>query len=133
MIDQNSLSHTRNVEERQWYKVYLYDKYSDFTLLSQDFGANSIHVLETLKSMVPPHISSTDGKSNLVTKAMRPGRKIMPKGPMEHPRHATNSRLLKWSMGSGGPSPGSSLSGPSPQSSGKCIIKLSMIIVVVSV
>lgn len=84
-----------------------------------DFGANSIHVLETLKSMVPPHISSTDGKSNLVTKAMRPGRKIMPKGPMEHPRHATNSRLLKWSMGSGGPSPGSSLSGPSPQSSGE--------------
>lgn len=84
-----------------------------------DFGANSIQVLDTLKSMVPPHISSTDGKPNLAPKAMRPGRKMLPKSDMEHPRHATNSRLLKWSMGSGAPSPGSSLSGPSPQSSGE--------------
>ncbi|KAG0726574.1 Ankyrin repeat and SAM domain-containing protein 6 [Chionoecetes opilio] len=73
------------------------------------FGANSIHVLDTLKSMVPPHISSTEGRPNLAPKAMRPGHKILPKEPVKPPRHATNSRLLRWSMGSGGPSPGSSL------------------------
>ncbi|XP_045621418.1 ankyrin repeat and SAM domain-containing protein 6 isoform X2 [Procambarus clarkii] len=88
-----------------------------------DFGAGSIHVTETMKSMVPPHISPTGGKPGFVSKAMPPGRKILPGGPVEPPRHATNSRLLKWSMGSGGSSPGSSLSGPSLQSSGesKCL------------
>ncbi|KAG7170631.1 Ankyrin repeat and SAM domain-containing protein 6-like [Homarus americanus] len=84
-----------------------------------DFGAGSIHATETMKSMVPPHISPTGGKPGLVPKAMPPGRKILPGGPVEPPRHATNSRLLKWSMGSGGSSPGSSLSGLSPQSSGE--------------
>lgn len=49
---------------------------------------------------------------------MPPGRKILPGGPVEPPRHATNSRLLKWSLVSS-VSPGSSLSAPSPQSSGQ--------------
>lgn len=91
---------------------------SEFPPYPQDFGANSIRVYETLKHMVPPHIS-TNVKPNLMPKAMRPGCKIIPKGTLDPPRHATNSRLLKWSMASGGSSPGSSLSGTSPQSSGK--------------
>lgn len=90
----------------------------EFLPLTQDFGANSIHVYETMKRMVPPHIS-TNVKPILMPKAMRPGCKIIPKVTLEPPRHATNSRLLKWSMTSGGSSPGSSLSGISPQSSGK--------------
>lgn len=98
---------------------YFYATCLEFPPFLQDFGANSIHVYETLKHMVPPHISS-NVKPNLIPKAMRPGCKIIPKGALEPPRHATNSRLLKWSMASGGSSPGSSLSGISPQSSGKC-------------
>ncbi|XP_071537835.1 ankyrin repeat and SAM domain-containing protein 6-like [Panulirus ornatus] len=97
-----------------------------------DFGADSSHVTETMKSMVPPHISPTGGKPGLVPKAMPSGRKILPGSMIEPPRHATNSRLLKWSMASGGSSPGSSLSGPSPQSSGEArglgsILKASML------
>ncbi|KAK4321659.1 hypothetical protein Pmani_007552 [Petrolisthes manimaculis] len=79
-----------------------------------DFGAGSAYVLETMRSMVPPHISPTGFKPT----AMPPGRKILPGGPLEPPRHATNSRLLKWSLVSS-VSPGSSLSAPSPQSSGE--------------
>ena len=72
--------------------------------------------------MVPPLISPTGGKPGFVSKAMAPGQKLSPGGTAEPFRHATNSRLLKSSLGSGGPSPGSSLSGPSPQSSGKFVI-----------
>ncbi|XP_066989494.1 ankyrin repeat and SAM domain-containing protein 6-like [Macrobrachium rosenbergii] len=85
-----------------------------------DFEDGSIYVTETMKNMVPPLISPTGGKPGFVSKAMPPGRKIVPGGPLELPHHATNSHLLKTSLGSGGRlSPGSSLSGPSPQSSGE--------------
>ncbi|XP_068223862.1 ankyrin repeat and SAM domain-containing protein 6-like [Palaemon carinicauda] len=85
-----------------------------------DFEGGSIYVTETMKNMVPPLISPTGGKPGFVSKVMPPGRRIVPGGPVEPPHHATNSHLLKSSMGSGGRlSPGSSLSGPSPQSSGE--------------
>lgn len=93
---------------------------NSISLISQDFGGGSIYVTETMKSMVPPHISPTGVKPGFARKAMPPGRKIVPGGVEELPRHATNSKLLKSSLGTGGLSPAL---GPSPQSSGK--IKLS--------
>ncbi|XP_069995120.1 ankyrin repeat and SAM domain-containing protein 6 isoform X1 [Penaeus vannamei] len=81
-----------------------------------DFGGGSIYVTETMKSMVPPHISPTGVKPGFARKAMPPGRKIVPGGVEELPRHATNSKLLKSSLGTGGLSPAL---GPSPQSSGE--------------
>ncbi|KAK7080291.1 hypothetical protein SK128_003272 [Halocaridina rubra] len=84
-----------------------------------DFEGGSTHVTETMKGMVPPHISPSCGRPGLFSKAMPVGRKIIPGEPVEAPRHATNFHLLKSGMGSGGSSPGSSLCVPSPQSSGE--------------
>ncbi|CAL4130183.1 unnamed protein product, partial [Meganyctiphanes norvegica] len=84
-----------------------------------DFGGGSSHVTETMKSMVPPHISTAGGPTGFRW-IMPTGRKIIPGSGIKPPKHATNTRLLRSSLAMHvSTSLGSSFGSNSLQSSGE--------------